>query len=122
MRKSCDVTDVAKTFRKSTNTGRDGALIPIKIHKINRASFGVFTECFDDVCDVTRFPHYQNALTTELTLFRISFWGDIVRGSSRLRRSLRGLLQGLRRPCKEDDMWQRRDDLLEPVRNGHAQL
>ena len=52
-----DVTDIAKTFRKSTNTGRDGALIPIKIHKINRASFGVFTECFDDVCDVTRFPH-----------------------------------------------------------------
>ena len=57
MRKSCDVTDVVKTFRKSTNTGRDGALIPIKIHKIDPASFGVFTECFDDVCDVTRLSH-----------------------------------------------------------------
>ena len=61
MRKSCDVTDVVKTFRKSTNAGRDGALIPIKIYKINRASFGVFTECFDDVCDVTRFPHSNSS-------------------------------------------------------------
>ena len=59
MRKSCDVTDAVKTFRKSINTGRDGALIPIKIHKINPASFGVFTECFDDVCDVTRFSHWD---------------------------------------------------------------
>ena len=57
MRKSCDVTDAVKTFRKSINTGRDGALIPIKIYKINQASFGVLTECFDDVCDVTRFPY-----------------------------------------------------------------
>ena len=59
MRKSCDVTDAVKTFRKSIITGWDGALIPIKIHKINPASFGVFTECFDDVCDVTRLPHWQ---------------------------------------------------------------
>ena len=42
-------------------TGRDGALIPIKIHKIDPASFGVFTECFDDVCDVTRFPHCRHS-------------------------------------------------------------
>ena len=52
VKKSCDVTDVDKAFRKSTNTGHDGALMPIKILAINRASFGVFTEFFDDVFDV----------------------------------------------------------------------
>ena len=68
MRKSCDVTDAVKTFRKSINTGRgrDGPLIPIKIHKINPASFGVFTECFDGVCDVTRLSHLQELLAKPL--------------------------------------------------------
>ena len=69
MKKSCDVTDVVKTFRKSTYTGWDGALIPIEIHKINLAGFGVFTECFDNVCDVTRFPPWTVPFQIQWTVF-----------------------------------------------------
>ena len=43
MRKSCDVTDVVRTFRKSTNAGRDDALILIKTQKISLAGLGLFT-------------------------------------------------------------------------------
>ena len=80
---------------------------------------GVCTACFSPnglgtFCLAINQPKLPECpLTTELTLFRISFWGDIVRGSSRLRRPLRGLLQDMFRPDKEDGVRQRRDDLLE---------
>ena len=57
MRKSCDVTDVIKTFRKHTEA------CPIDLMNFDwnqsaiPAGISGFTECFDDVCDVTRFPH-----------------------------------------------------------------
>ena len=57
MRKSCDVTDVVKTFRKHTeacpidfmNFDWNQSAIP--------AGINGFTECFDGVCDVTRLSH-----------------------------------------------------------------
>ena len=59
MRKSCDVTDVVKTFRKHAEA------CPIDLMNFDwnqsaiPAGISVFTECFGDVCDVTRFPHWK---------------------------------------------------------------
>ena len=39
------------------NAGQHDSLIPIKIQEINLPTFNKFTQCFDDECDVTRFPH-----------------------------------------------------------------
>ena len=57
MRKSCDVTDVVKTFRKHTEA------CPIDLINFDwnqsaiPAGISGFTECSDNVCDVTRFSH-----------------------------------------------------------------
>ena len=57
MRQSCDVTDAVKTFRKHT----EACPIDLMNFDWNQSAIPVgisgFTECFDDVCDVTRFPH-----------------------------------------------------------------
>ena len=57
MRKSCDVTDVVKTFRKHTEACRIDLMNFDWNQSAIPASINGFTECFDGVCDVTRLPH-----------------------------------------------------------------
>ena len=70
MRKSCDVTDVVKTFRKHTKA------CPIDLMNFDwnqnaiPAGISGFAECFDDLCDVTRFPHWIAQLLLSSSRFK----------------------------------------------------